>query len=119
MMTRLAQLLTIRRPFIVCTLLTSAALLACPVFADDATKEEDLKAEIVHRCHYQMGEFGPEGVHVCVDGEMSAMKALSAYPREAAEIVRRCTRQVEFTGWWLAKSCADEEIAAAREMKKD
>jgi hypothetical protein len=100
-------------------LLTSAALLSCPVSAANDAKEEDLKAEIVYRCHYQMGEFGAEGVRVCVDGELSAMKALSAYPQQAGEIMQRCTRHVQIIGWELAKSCVDKDIAAAREMKKD
>lgn len=119
MMTRLAQTLTIRRALIACTLLTSAALLACPVFADDATKEEDLKADIVNRCYYVMGEFGAELLDICVKGEISAMQALMAYPREAGEIVRRCTIDVQISGWERAKSCADKEIAVARDIKKD
>lgn len=111
--------LVIRRQVIVRILLTSAVFLPCPVSAANDTKEEDLKAEIVYRCHYQMGEFGAEGVRVCVDGELSAMKALSAYPQQVGEFVQRCTRHVQITGWELAKSCVDKEIAAERKTKKD
>lgn len=118
-MKRSGGTLLIRRPVILFFLLTSAVLRTFPVSAADATKEEDLKAEIVYRCHYQMGEFGTEGVRVCVDGELSAMKALSAYPQQAGEIVQRCTRHVQITGWELAKVCVDKDIAAARERKKD
>jgi len=53
-----------------------------------------------------------------VKGELSAMQALKEYPREAGEIVQRCTRQVQITGWEWAKSCVDKDIAA-RDMKKD
>lgn len=109
---------TVRLPVIRCALLVGAAWLPFPAVSADAIKEEDLKAQIVHRCHYHMGEFGVEGIHICVEGELSAMQALSAYPQEAAEIVRRCTSQVEITGWGYAKSCADKEIAAARETEK-
>lgn len=118
-MKRSGETLLIRRPVILCFLLTSVAFLPCPVSAANDTKEEDLKAEIVYRCYNLMGEFGAEGVRVCVDGELSAMKALSAYPQQAREIVQRCTRHVQITGWELAKSCVDKDIAAARETKKD
>jgi len=109
---------TVRLPDIRRVLLVGAAWLPIAAIPADATQEEDLKAQIVHRCHYHMGEFGVEGVHICVEGELSAMQALSAYPQEAAEIVRRCASQVEITGWGYAKSCADKEIAAARETEK-
>lgn len=118
-MRRSEKALVIRRQMIVRILLTSAAFLPCPVSAANDTKEEDLRADIVYRCYNLMGEFGAEGVRVCVDGELSAMKALSAYPQQAGEIVQRCTRHVQITGWELAKSCVDKDIAAARETKKD
>jgi hypothetical protein len=102
----------IRRSVIVCVLLTSAAFLAFPLAAAEDIKEEDLRAEIVYRCHYQMGEFGAEGVDVCVKGDLSAMQALKTYPQQAGEIVQRCTRQVHIIGWELAKSCVDKDIAA-------
>lgn len=95
------------------------AVLPYPVSAADNTKEEDLRADIVYRCYYQMGEFGVEGVEACVKGELSAMQALKMYPQEASEIVQRCTERLEPIGWEMVKSCADRAIAAARETKKD
>lgn len=118
-MRRSGETLLIRRPVILCVLLTSVVMRTFLVSAADATKEEDLRADIVYRCYNLMGEFGPEGVSVCVDGELSAMKALSGYPQQTGEIVQRCTRHVQATGWELARSCVDKGIAAARETKKD
>ena len=103
----------------VCMLLAAEVFPGFPALATDAAKEEDLKAEIVYRCYNQMGEFGAEGVRVCVDGELSAMKALSSYPQEAREIVQRCTRRLQSIGWEMVKSCADKDIATEREAKKE
>ena len=97
---------------IVCILLTSAAFLWCPVFAADDTKEQDMRADIIYRCYNLMGEFGAEGVDVCVRGELSAMQALSAYPQQTVEIVQRCALQVQIIGWELAKLCVDKDVAA-------
>ena len=115
----LGKKLTIRWQAIACIVSASAAFLPCPVFAAENTKEEDLMADIVYRCYYQMGEFGAAGVEVCVKGELSAMQALKMYPQEASEIVQRCTERLEPIGWEMVKSCADRDIAAARETKKD
>lgn len=104
--------LTIRRSVTVCILLAGAAFPPFPVAAADSAKEEDLKADIVYRCYYLMGEFGPEGVEACVKGDFSAMQALKAYPQQAGEIVQRCIRQVHIIGWELAKSCVDKDVAA-------
>jgi len=111
--------LTIRPRVIACIVLASAAFLPCPVSAADNTKEEDLRADIVYRCYNQMGEFGADGVEACVKGELSAMQALKMYPQEASEIVQRCTTRLQPIGWEMVKSCADRDIAAAREAKKD
>ncbi len=108
-----------RRQVIACILVASAEFLPCPVSAADNAKEEDLRADIVYRCYYQMGEFGTEGVGACVKGELSAMQALKTYPQEVSEIVQRCTRRLEPVGWEMVKLCADRDIAAARETKKD
>ena len=102
-----------------CILLAGEAFLRVPATAADAVNDADLKAEIVYRCYNQMGEFGAEGVRVCVDEELSAMNALSSYPQEAAEIVQRCTRRLQGIGWEMVKSCADKEIAAERESRED
>ena len=118
-MMRPGKTLTIWRSFIGCILLTSAISPFSPVAAAGATKEEDVRADIVYRCYNLIGEFGAEGVNACVKGELAAMQALLAYPRGAGEIVQRCTRQVQITGWELAKSCVDKNIAAAGETKKD
>jgi hypothetical protein len=93
--------------------------LGVPAVAAHAVKGEDLNAEIVYRCYNQMGEFGAEGVSVCVDGELSAMKALSTYPPEAGEIVQRCTQRLQSIGWEMVKACADKDLAAERETRKD
>lgn len=111
-MKQAANTFPIRWPVICSVLLTSAAFLPCPVAAAGDTKEEDLRADIVYRCHYQMGEFGAEGVDACVKGDLSAMQALKAYPQQAGEIVQRCTRQAHIIGWELAKSCVDKDVAA-------
>jgi len=99
-------------------LLAGAGLPAFPILAANDAKEEELRADIVYRCYNLVGEFGSEGVAACVKGELSAMQALKEYPREAGEIVQRCTRQVQITGGEWAKSCVDKNIAA-RDMKKE
>jgi len=106
------------RSVLLCILLAVAGLPAFPVLAANDAKEEELRADIVYRCYNVVGEFGSEAVAACVKGELSAMQALKEYPREAGEIVQRCTRQVQITGWEWAKSCVDKDIAA-RDMKKD
>jgi len=103
---------------LLCILLAGAGLPAFPVSAANDVKEEELRADIVYRCYNVMGEFGASGVDSCVKAEQSAMQALSEYPPAAGEIVQRCTRQVQITGWEWAKSCVDKDIAA-RDMKKD
>jgi len=107
------------RSVFLCILLAVAGLPAFPVSAANDVKEEELRADIVYRCYNLIGEFGAEGVDACVKGELAAMQALLTYPRGAGEIVQRCTRQVQITGWELAKSCVDKNIAAAGETKKD
>ena len=108
----------IGRSVFLCILLAGAGLPALPVSAANDAKDEELRADIVYRCYNVAGEFGSEGVEACVKGELSAMQALKAYPQHAGEIVQRCTRQVQITGWEWAKSCVDKDIAA-RDMKKD
>jgi hypothetical protein len=108
----------IGRRALLCILLAGLGLPAFPVSAADDAKEEELRADIVYRCYNVVGEFGSEAVEACVKGDLSAMQALKGYPREAGEIVQRCTRQVQITGWEWAKSCVDKDIAA-RDMKKD
>ena len=102
----------------VCIFLAAEVFLRFPAVAADAVKGEDLNAEIVYRCYNQMGEFGAEGVSVCVKGELSAMKALSSYPHDAEEIVQRCTQRLQSIGWEMVKACADKDIAK-REERKD
>jgi hypothetical protein len=102
----------------VCLLLIAEVSLRFPTVAADAVKGEDLNAEIVYRCYNQMGEFGAEGVRVCVDAELSAMKALSAYPQDAEEIVQRCTRRLQSIGWEMVKACVDKDLATEREARK-
>ena len=115
-MRRAGKTISKRWSVIGCIVLVGEAFLCIPAFAADGVREEDLKAEIVYN---QMGEFGAEGVRVCVETELAAMKALSSYPQDAREIVQRCTRRLQSIGWEMVKSCADKDIAAEREAKKD
>ena len=118
-MTRPGKTASPPRPVIACMLLASAAFLHGPVSAAEMSKGEDVKADIIYRCYNLMGEFGVEGVDICVKGELSAMQSVRAVPAQFGEIVRRCTRHVQIAGWEAAKSCVDKDIASAAEAKKD
>jgi hypothetical protein len=80
--------------------------------------EEDLREEIVLRCHYDMGEFGVEGVRLCIDADNAALSALSAYPDRAKAIVSRCTRQMQMRGWAMVKLCVDQDLAAEDALRR-
>jgi hypothetical protein len=100
-----------RRSLIGLTLV--AAILFAPCHPARASSEdEDLREEIVLRCHYERGEFGVEGVRLCVEEENSALSGLSAYPEAAKEIVSRCTHRMQGNGWAIVKVCVDKDLAA-------
>ena len=74
--------------------------------------DADINAEIVIRCHYQVGEFGAAAVQMCVETEHVARNALAEYPEENADIVLLCVRNMYDVGWGMIRSCADNNIAA-------
>lgn len=74
--------------------------------------EAELNSEMVIRCQYQMGEFGAEGIDVCIKGERAAFAELGDYPDETADIVKRCTRVMYKAGWAMVQLCSDKDIAA-------
>jgi hypothetical protein len=78
----------------------------------DVFDEPDLKEEIVLRCHYEMGEFGVEGVQRCIEADNAALGALSAYPKQARPIISRCAGQLRGNGWALIKLCVDRDLEA-------
>jgi hypothetical protein len=91
-----------------------AAALCLPAVAAAAEKtSEDLSAEIVERCFAQVGEFGVEALHICVEQDTAAAKALEQYPQAVKSVVARCTREMEKGGWWIVKSCVDRDVEAA------
>jgi hypothetical protein len=97
-------------------LLTATLCLPLACLPAGPAADADVKADIVVRCHYTMGEFGPDGVQTCVEGELAALQALAAYPEDTRPILGRCTRQWELDSWHQVKRCADEEIAAHKAL---
>ena len=100
-------------------LMVAAALGVCvlPNLADavdvhTGETEQELNAQMVVRCHYQMGEFGNAGLHACVRSEREARVALADYPDELEDIVGRCYRAMRVAGWDSVKLCSDRDIAA-------
>jgi hypothetical protein len=81
--------------------------------SDDA----DLLQEVVFFCHYHMGEFGVEAVRACVDRDLTAAKALEAYPVQAQKIVARCAETLRGSGWSMVKACADRDLEAAAALE--
>ncbi len=96
-----------RQTWVLAVLLAYACLVRAEV-----SEETDLREEIVLRCHYDMGEFGVEGVRLCIEADNTALTALSAYPNAAKRIVSRCTRQMQTRGWATVQLCVDQDLAA-------
>ncbi len=94
------------------------ATLLLPLYLARADEEADLREEIVFRCHYEMGEFGVEGVHLCIEADNSALSALSAYPDPAKAIVSRCARELRQRGWAMVKTCVDQDLAAEDALRQ-
>jgi hypothetical protein len=91
-----------------------AAALFIP-FASPADEAEDLRASIVVRCLYHVGEFGSQLVDICVRDDLAAAQALRKYP---ASIVDHCAGRVQGDGWTGIKMCADAEMAAEEALSK-
>ena len=78
----------------------------------DMLDEPDLKEGIILRCHYDMAEFGVEGVTRCIEADTAALGALSTYPNQARPIISRCAGQLRGNGWEMIKVCVDRDLAA-------
>lgn len=93
---------------------TGVALLATlllPAFPAAADEAQDLKAAIVMRCYYAVGEFGAEMVDRCVKDDVAAAEALKAYPPEADALVKDCTDRIGGDGHHRIRACVDEAMA--------
>jgi len=74
--------------------------------------EQELNAQMVVRCQYQMGEFGNAGLHACINSEREARVALADYADELEGIVGRCYRTMRMAGWASVKQCSDRDASA-------
>jgi len=90
----------------------AVSLVAHAVDVYTGETEEELNAQMVVRCHYQMGEFGNAGVHACIQNERDARLALAGYPDELEGIVAQCYRTMRLAGWGKVKMCTDTDVAA-------
>ena len=91
-------------------------LLATPAWAAQQS-EQDMKAEVVYWCLYQMGEFGPEAVDGCVKEEFAAALALAAYPPSTGAIRSLCDKRAGSRGLGAVRACMDDEIAADAKLQ--
>jgi hypothetical protein len=92
-----------------------AAILSLSLYsahADVLDDPEYLKEEIIIRCHYEMGEFGVEGVQRCIEADNAALRTLSAYPKQGMPVISRCAGQLRGRGWEMIKVCADRDLEA-------
>jgi hypothetical protein len=91
-----------------------AAMLSLSLYSvhADVLDEPDLKEEIIIRCHYEMGEFGVEGVQRCIESDNAALRTLSAYPKQSMPLISRCAGQLRGRGWEMIKVCADRDLEA-------
>ncbi|HWA11684.1 MAG TPA: hypothetical protein VHA15_01185 [Burkholderiales bacterium] len=90
--------------------LLAVSLLAPLAAAGD--EAQDLKAAIVMRCYYAVGEFGSELVDRCVRDDTAAYEALGRYPPEHAGIVRSCTERRQGDGFARIRACVDDALKA-------
>jgi len=88
-------------------LLAAAVLFSPPVPADEA---QDVKAAIVVRCYYAVGEFGAELVDRCVKDDTAAEQALKHYPAEAKTLIQACTDRVGGDGFARIQACVDQGV---------
>jgi hypothetical protein len=91
-------------------LLATAVLLGALVPAQASAVSEE-ESEIIVGCHFSMGEWGQEGIQMCIRENMAVRAEVRAYPEEHQQIVERCARRREL-GWSVVKKCVDDEIAA-------
>ena len=86
-----------------------ASFLSFPLvsFADEA---QELRAAIVMRCYYAVGEFGAELVDRCVKEDTAAYEAMQSYPSEAKAAIQSCTNRLQGDGFGRIKACADEAL---------
>lgn len=91
------------------------ALAVCAPAAGLCDEAEELRASIVVRCLYSVGEFGSQLVDICVKEDLAAAQALKKYP---ASVVDHCAGRVQGDGWSRIRMCADEEIAAEAALSK-
>jgi len=100
----------------VLAVVTSIVLMPCTAVAVDLyserKSEEDIRADSMVRCLYQIGEFGADAIDICVKAEDAARAELAAYPDEFFDIVRRCNLVMYQAGWTRIKQCADNDIRA-------
>lgn len=80
-------------------------------------REEDVNADIVTRCYYEMGEFGNAGLDMCVQSEKKQRETLAAYPDDTEQVVRRCIVDFYIGGWQRIRSCVDADLAAEKALK--
>jgi hypothetical protein len=90
------------------------ALLCLPAarVVAETPEEADLREEIFLRCYYEMGEFGEEALHGCIEADTVAVRALAAYPESVRPIVERCTKQMRGNSWGMVRVCVDNDLAA-------
>ena len=94
------------------------ALALCAPAAGFCDEAEELKASIIVRCLYQVGEFGSQLVDICVKEDLAAAQALQNYPSHSAAIIDRCARGLQGDGWSRIRMCADGDIAAEEALAK-
>lgn len=100
-----------RRPILAVAMCCAAGWLAAGMAA-----AEDEDAEIVVGCHFSMGEWGYEGIQMCIRENQAARAEVKAYPEQYQPIVERCARRREL-GWGVVKKCVDDEIAAGPALR--
>lgn len=90
---------------------TIAMVLGLGAPLPQASGADNEESEIVVGCHFSMGEWGQEGIQMCIRENMAARAEVRSYPEEHQRIVERCARRREL-GWSIVKKCVDDEIAA-------
>ena len=94
------------------------ALVAAIVLMPAAGVCDDIKDEVVIRCHYYMGEFGSQAVEACIEDDLAAERALSQYPQETRKTIARCAQRKRQNGWAMIKQCVDRDLEAEAAITK-
>lgn len=97
-------------------MMTSTAVLAVDVSVPNR-RDEDVNADIVTRCYYEMSEFGTAGMEMCIEADKKERQALAGYPDDSARIVDRCILRKYLGGWGRIRACVDADIAAREALK--